>query len=270
MMLLLFVLAWLKALVAALRNIPREMRKSLQLELINIAGKEWENASADYLKILKLNRRFIRGELYCTPYHFAPLDEETNPLRANLVRFHDFGLLTINSQPFREADTPVQGGSWFGCCPDPIPNAFSQWRQRPYVEFLLPSAHIDPQQYRRFIDGLVGRDEIYTTYFLPEDTGTKLGNIPRDAHPVTTLRQALDLNLLEFAKWEGFTWVNSQPVAEWPAMDYCNFNGKVAAGKPIEVMVAGKSWDEDPDILEIVLAEAEKAGMKPRFAEEST
>ena len=35
-------------------------------------------------------------------------------------------------------------------------------------------------------------------------------------------------------------------------------------------MVAGKSWDEDPDILDIVLTEAEKAGMTPRFAEEST
>lgn len=269
-MLLLVMLAWLKALVAALRNLPKEIRKSLQIERRNIEWKEWENASADYLKVLKLNRRFIRGELCCTPYHFGPLDKETYPLRANLLRFHDFGLLTTNSQPFQEADSPVQGDSWYGCCLGPIANAFSQSRQRPYVGFLLPSTHIDPQQYQRFIDGLVGREEVHTTYFLPADTETKLGNTPGDTYPVTTFRQALELNGLKYAKWKGITWVNFKSNAEWPTMDKCNFNGKVAAGKPIEVMVAGKSWEEDPDILEIVLIQAEKAGMIPRFAEEST
>lgn len=268
-MLLLLVMAGLKALATALWEMPRKIQNAVETERKNVSMKEWENVPADYFKILELNRRFIRGGLYCTPYDSSPLDKSTNPLHANLLRFHDFGLLTIDIQPFQEADSRVQGDSWHGCCPDPIPNAFSQWRQRPYVEFLLPTAHIDPQHYQSLLSGLVARDEIYATYFLPEDTETKLGNIPHDSHPVTTFRQALELNGVNDANWEGITWVNSKPDAEWPRMEICNFNDKVAAGEPIEVMVAAKSWNEDPNILEIVLTEAEKAGMMPRFKEGS-
>ena len=251
-------------------NARRKLEEGSRVDRANTAMEEWDNVPADYFKILELNRRFIRGELYCTPYDSSPLDEATNHLRENHLRLHDFGLLTIGIQPFTEADCLVQGDGWHGRCPDPMPNVFSQRRQRPWVEFVLATAHIDRQHCQRFISGLVGRTEIYTTYFLPGDTETKRGNIPRDTHPVTLSRQARELSQVKHKKWKGISWVNSKPNAEWPTMDVCNFNDKVATGQPIEIMVAGKSWDEDPNILEIILEEAAKAGMIPRFAEEST
>ena len=270
MMLLLLVKAGLKALAIALWEILGKIKDSFQIVRKNEAMKESDKSSADYLKALELNRRFILGDLFCTPYDFTPLDESTHPLHAQLLKFHDFGFLTIHVQPFLEADRPIQDDNRHGSCPDTIPKAFSQCRQRPYVEFFLPTGHIDAQHYQRFISGLEGRNEIFTTHFRPEDTETKRGNIPRDTHPVTTIRQAHKVNQVKYAKWKATAWVNSKPNAEWPTMDICNFNDKVAAGQPIEIMVAGKSWDEDPDILDIVLTEAEKAGMTPRFAEEST
>ena len=47
---------------------------------------------------LQLNREFLRGRHSCTPYH-GPLDPETADLLDGLHRLHDFGFLTIQSQP---------------------------------------------------------------------------------------------------------------------------------------------------------------------------
>ena len=230
MTLLLLVMAGLKALKITLLEIPKRIQNNFKVVKKNIAIKEWERVPGDYLEVLELNRRFILGELYWTPYDFTPLDESTHPLHAQLLKFHDFGFLTIHVQPFLEADRPIQDDNRHGSFSDPIPDAFSQCRQRAYVEFFLPTAHVDTQHYQRFISGLEGRDEIYTTHFQPEDTETKRGNIPRDTHPVTTIRQAPKVNQVKYAKWKGTTWVNSKPNAEWPTMDICNFNDKVAAG----------------------------------------
>ena len=63
--------------------------------------------------------------------------------------------------------------------------------------------------------------------------------------------------------------MNAYLGVEWPSMTICDFHQKLATAKPIEVTVVARTWDDDPDILAIVLQEAEKAGMTPRFAEDS-
>ena len=132
-------------------------------ELYATLTRESYRLPADYDKFLRWNRRRICGGLFSTPYNVEPLDKETAPLRTRLLRFHDFGLLTTSSKPFKQPTAPYQGGFWHGSCIDPIPNAFSQWRQRPSVVFLLPSAIIDPKACEHFLSGLLSRKEIYTS-----------------------------------------------------------------------------------------------------------
>lgn len=229
---------------------------------------EWSNAPADYTKLLNMYRQFIRGELYCTPDHGGPLDPETGPLREGLLRLYDFGFLTMGSQPFEAAKEPVQGGSWYGSCTDPIEGGFSQWRQRAYLDFLLPSAHLDARRIETFLSGLMNCDEIYIGYFLPNDLKTPYGNMTTQRYPVTTLRQALKKEDLDHATWETFTGSNLWLGAEWPDYDIGGFNDKIAVGKPIEIHIAARSWDHDPDILQIILVEALKAGLTTSFRQD--
>ena len=128
---------------------------------------------------------------------------------------------------------------------------------------------MDPKTCEDFLSGLLGRKEIYASYFLPEGRKSNRDNLASKSISVTAFRQALHLEGLSDAEWVTFTSVNPWLGAEWPGMSICNFDQKLANVKPIEVTVAARSWDEDQDILAIVLQEAEKAGMTPCFAEDS-
>lgn len=54
---------------------------SNELKGEEIAWKEWENIPADYAKLLQLDRRSNRGELYCTLDHLGP-EQDVRPQAA--------------------------------------------------------------------------------------------------------------------------------------------------------------------------------------------
>ena len=229
---------------------------------------EWSLAPADYTKLLNMYRRFIRGELYCTPDHGGPLAPESGPLREGLLRLYDFGFLTLDSQPFEAAEEPKQGLFCSGSCTHPIEGGFSQYRQRPSLLFLIPSALLDGRHIETFLQGLMCCEEIYIAYFLPDNLKNPFGTTTDDCYPVSTCRQALKKEDVDHAPWETFTACNLWLGAMWPTVDICNFNHKIAVGKPIEVHVVARSWDHDTDILQITLAEALKAGLTTSFRQD--
>lgn len=97
-------------------------------------NQRWYEAST-YREVLDLNRAFIRGELKTTVYHGGPLCDETTPLIPNLLSLHDYGILTHAGQPHQD------DGPFFTDYKPPALQ-WSQWRQRPYLDFLVPRTEV--------------------------------------------------------------------------------------------------------------------------------
>jgi hypothetical protein len=66
---------------------------------------EYTHPKAEWFKQTDLNgwqqlmRSFFDGELLSTPWHYAPLTEESQPIIPELHAFVDAGFITTNSQP---------------------------------------------------------------------------------------------------------------------------------------------------------------------------
>lgn len=48
------------------------------------------------------NIAYLKGDLYCTPYHLGPLDEEMHPLRNDLILLNKNGFINVYGEPFEE------------------------------------------------------------------------------------------------------------------------------------------------------------------------
>ena len=59
----------------------------------------------DFDQLIELNRKFLKGDIKSTPYHLGPIDTETAPLVQDLLRLHDFKLLTFCSQPLENQES---------------------------------------------------------------------------------------------------------------------------------------------------------------------
>ncbi|RMX85879.1 hypothetical protein D0868_15255 [Hortaea werneckii] len=60
--------------------------------------RDWRLAES-FQELLDLNRKFMRGESKRSCYHSAPIFDETVALVPGLLRLHDYGMLTMESQP---------------------------------------------------------------------------------------------------------------------------------------------------------------------------
>ncbi|KAH7418732.1 hypothetical protein BKA64DRAFT_763361 [Cadophora sp. MPI-SDFR-AT-0126] len=58
----------------------------------------WRTAK-NFSDLITLDRKFLLGQIPETPYHHGQIFEETIPLVPGLLKLHDFGLFTIDSQP---------------------------------------------------------------------------------------------------------------------------------------------------------------------------
>ncbi len=52
----------------------------------------------NYTDLLKLNIQFIEGSIKETPYHHGPLENPSAELVKNLIKLHEYGILTVNGQ----------------------------------------------------------------------------------------------------------------------------------------------------------------------------
>lgn len=111
---------------------------------IEHSEKLW-TAATNFSQLCSLNRKFLLGKMAQTPYHFGPIDDETIPLVQPLLELHDFGLLTIGSQPYDHDFCYEEGTGWV------------ERQQRPFVDFLMSG---DDGQYLKFFQALTKRAEI--------------------------------------------------------------------------------------------------------------
>ena len=81
----------------------------------------------DFDRLVELNRKYLEGDIETTPCHCGPIDDETAPLVDDLLKLHEFKLLTIGSQPLENKE----------CFWDETRNEWADYQQRPLLSFIM-------------------------------------------------------------------------------------------------------------------------------------
>ena len=86
-------------------KLNRDLLKN-KVEYDDLSGKDfemytqhfWGNMTT-YKALIDTNIRFLKGELYMTPYHLGPIDVLTQKTVKNFIKINRAGFFTIDSQP---------------------------------------------------------------------------------------------------------------------------------------------------------------------------
>jgi hypothetical protein len=55
--------------------------------------QQWKD-STGFHALLDLNKRFLRGEILSSPYHYGPIEDETHSLVTSLLKLHERQIFT--------------------------------------------------------------------------------------------------------------------------------------------------------------------------------
>jgi len=115
----------------------------------------WSDASS-WSQIVFLNYIFIKGVLLSIPWHFAPLDAESDGLIAGFKRLDGYGIITTGSQPY-EHEIHINMPH--------LPSQVLESKQRPEMSFAIPSSHplIPRSKVEALVQGLLNHPQIYAT-----------------------------------------------------------------------------------------------------------
>ncbi len=58
---------------------------------------EWSKCE-NFKNLLHTNKKYIQGKINASPYYLGPLDDPSPRLIENLLKLHDYGLLTVDGQ----------------------------------------------------------------------------------------------------------------------------------------------------------------------------
>ena len=117
----------------------------------------------DWAGFIDLNRQSLRGQVDFSPYHAGPIYSETKPLVPGLLRLHDFGILTIESQPSQlKGPVVTPANPNHECCKG---KDWMLMRDLPYLSFIVPDAgsRIKDENLRAFSLELVQNQDFYAS-----------------------------------------------------------------------------------------------------------
>ncbi|KAL8665256.1 MAG: hypothetical protein Q9168_007751 [Polycauliona sp. 1 TL-2023] len=211
--------------------------------------KQWLELP-DYDAALHLNQAFIKGERRCNIGHRGPLDPETKPLIPGLLRLHEYGLLTYDSQPFRpqERISLKEKGGWW-----------QEIRQRPYLRFLVPGRDRIPLVAITAFTSFLFADAAIVTHVVHPDAGKTYGTNIDDRHATTESKFAFSLEQLE--KMDMTVSASVQAVYRHSTDDWARVRA-LGLARCFDISVASRSWDQDLDLLQVVEDIAIKAGIE--------
>ena len=129
---------------------------------------KWKQAK-DYGSLLGLNKAFLRGELDFALYHEGPIFVETKPLPASLLRLHDYGMLTVESQPWAIKRVLECDSCEFGyACANSKEYVV---QQTPFLTFLFPEndSRISSSAIESFAAHLLANMAFYASIIKFED-----------------------------------------------------------------------------------------------------
>ncbi|KAL8886389.1 MAG: hypothetical protein Q9215_005902 [Flavoplaca cf. flavocitrina] len=211
--------------------------------------EQWR-ALHSYQGALKLNQTYFRGELPCNIGYYGPLDAETKNLVPGLLRLHQYGFLTHESQPFEpvKRQQKHQNGGWW-----------QEWRQRPYLSFLAPQQdRIAKTAVEKLALLLLAHPSIVTIVAYGKGDRSYRTNID-DPHTTTEYRFARSADALTK---EDFKANASIPpgyhhvTEDWGDVD------AVTSAQCLDITVASRSWDGDVDLAKLVEDLAIEAGIQ--------
>lgn len=230
---------------------------------------QWK-ASTTYTAMLQLNRDFLLGRLPCTPYHNGAIDSETTPLLKGLLRLHDYGLLTVESQPskytephFRPAfDRRYSSAGWY------------EFRQRAFVEFLMPTdGSIPLEQVRHFCLSLAEYPDIHArigaglSYIIKYDDSSSPQATWKASQPLSDERWVSSSSRkrdLRSIPWKTYTSAPKKTNEEY----WLDFLPElVTLTRPLVIMVFLKSWEINLDLEALIQELAKSAGIRDSFRE---
>lgn len=194
---------------------------------------EW-NTSGNFTDLLESNKKFLRGDISSSPYHYGPIEAETRSLVPSLLKLHERQIFTWNSQPYLRKRTRGDGGKFYDA-----------W-QRPYLSFVVAEKN-NPQrlfqELKRKRDIKVHARRAYSPEAALEGSFTK-NKIVSKGRIVTKYRRSLFLR-----RWKVFTSID--PASDIAEEDiFCLEAMKQA--KPWIFDVVAASW-MDVDIARIII-----------------
>lgn len=97
---------------------------------------------------------YLTGRVDVSPTYGVPISLETDKILPGLIRLHEYGLLSTDSQP---------GGAWGPNCT--LGRGWVQFKQRPYFQFLVPTVHrkIEADKVKKLIELLLKHEKIVTS-----------------------------------------------------------------------------------------------------------
>lgn len=230
---------------------------------LQLSQKLWAEAET-LQEVFRLNRAFLRGEIYSSPYHIAPIEAETRGLVDNLLRLHDYGIFTHDGQPMEETQPTNEGKEW------------KQYRQLPRLDLALPQQNgitASQEQLRALSESLLTNDKCYASVSCPVrqkrteyreidyEWDTK-SSIPETGNSVYYEKTAETVQQLIRAQWvrDGDYPPQEEDLEALEYLPKCFLECK-----PILVTLKGRSWEEPVDLERLVEQLALKAGMDRRL-----
>jgi hypothetical protein len=161
----------------------------------------------------------------------------------NLLKLHDFRLVTDNSQPYEHMRAFKTGKEWAEC------------QQRPYVSFIMPREHGRSffKMLKKRPELVVQASELHPYRVLP-DSHEEVVVVTRER----TARTAEDLQSTE---WKPYTRLCNSDMSERGY--YCL--DVIKRSSPLRFSVAASEWNDPLDLLGVVLEVATKCGV-PRMS----
>jgi len=147
-----------------------------------------------YKELLEVNKKFIRGEIEETPYHFGPLEADSQTLKDDLLALHDKGILTVNGQA-GAAGTSYDEWSDYA-------QGYVDQKQAPYLSF-----YIEKEKGEKLKEKLDEDILIKYTFFVKENPIYSNYN---GKFAVTMERTAKTVNELKNTPWKDYTVLSSQ------------------------------------------------------------
>ncbi|KAF2229456.1 hypothetical protein EV356DRAFT_521087 [Viridothelium virens] len=236
------------------------------------AGKmtkeEWQkfeelwDSTETYSDVINLNMKFLRGDINYTPYHLGPLDPETEPLVPDLLKLHEYGVLTITGQPadYQFLRRTRSSGSYF-----------VQFEQRAVIEFLIPGdPEIVPQHScKKFLELIKGESQwdVFIGSVYPE---AKVLHCSLDDEGFTTTRKRKAATKEEIAEQDWKDCGHFKIPMDGPEIQsnqhWIKESVQLLRDMNLSnVILVSKDWDPQMEIEPRLVKLAEKAGMTTKF-----
>ncbi len=171
---------------------------------LNISCDLFKSAKT-FRELLRLNKKFIDGELVGTPYHLGPLESDSVTIKNDLLLLHDEGLFTVNGQP---GAAGTEYGVWYE-----YSKKYFDHLQAPYLCFYMEKGPLADKLKR----SLATQEQI--KFNIWDKNGPVLSNF-FEGISVTTERGAKKKKNIKHAAWEESTHIWSAHTNRFPPGRY--------------------------------------------------